>query len=280
MRKNSIIAVIVALFATMGTMKAQQNYAVLITGDQMAVGIPAAEQWNSGQGGSPDYGFMEFWNDSYLMWEMLVFDKDYTDANVNVLFGNGDDFTFEDQANRYKGIYHGINYEVVTDANSNRQTIANTFSSLASTITEDDFLFVWVMSHGGTNDGGSYFYSYDGLKIYDSELAGWLGNISAHKKTVFLSFPNSGGFIPELEAEGNIVITAGGATEGASRADDQAPNGPFTENEVRDDITYNHGEINYHLFSSLTGKTPFDETVYAGFDLSLADVNSDNFITI
>ncbi len=151
---------------------------------------------------------------------MLVFDKDYTDENVHVLFGDGEDFTFDQQDERYKGIYHGYEYQVVTDSNSNRQTIIDKFTSLANTITEDDYLFVWVMSHGGTNDGGSYFYSYDGMKIYDSELAGWLGNISAHKKTVFLSFPNSGGFIPELEAEGNIVITAGGAAEGASRADD------------------------------------------------------------
>ena len=215
--KNLIFTVIVALFATMGTMNAQEKYAVLITGDQMAVGIPAAEQWNGGMGGSPDYGFDEFWNDSYLMWEMLVFGKDYTDENVEVLFGNGLDFTFEDQDVRYKAINHQM--EHITDDSSNRQTIIDLFHDLANTITEDDFLFVWVMSHGGTNDGGSYFYSYDGLKIYDSELAGWLGNISAHKKTVFLSFPNSGGFIPELEAEGNIVITAGGATEGASRAD-------------------------------------------------------------
>ena len=216
--KKKILTFAVALIATIGVINAQEKYAVLITGDQMAVGIPATEQWNGGLGGSPDYGYDEFWNDTYLMWEMLVFDKVYTDANVNVLFGeNGEDFTFYEQAERYKASLHGL--QSITDANSEKQTIDALFNSLASTITEDDYLFVWVMSHGGTNDGGSYFYSYDGIKIYDSELAGWLGNISAHKKTVFLSTPNSGGFIPELEAEGNIVITAGGAAEGASRAD-------------------------------------------------------------
>ena len=218
--KKKILTLAVALIATIGVINAQEKYAVLITGDQMANGIPAAEQWNNGQGGSFQYGFDEFWNDTYLFWEMLTKEeggKGYTNENVHVLFADGNDFTFDEQDDRYKASLHGL--EFITDNNSNKQTIIDLFHDLANTITEDDYLFVWVMSHGGTNDGGSYFYSYDGMKIYDSELATWLGGIAAHKKTVFLSFPNSGGFIPELEAEGTIVITAGGAAEGASRAD-------------------------------------------------------------
>nr|NQU93060.1 caspase family protein [Bacteroidota bacterium] len=218
-KKNLILTVIVALFATLGTINAQEKYALIIAGNMNpGAAIPDTEQWNGGQGGSLEYGFDEFWNDSYLNWEMLVFDKDYSDANVNVLFGEGVDFTFELQDIRYKAGYHQMDH--VTDANSNRQTIINKFAELANTITAADFLFVWIMSHGGTDANGSYFYSYDNQKVYDSELATWLGGIAAHKKTVFLSLPNSGGFIPELEGAGNIVITAGGATEGASRADD------------------------------------------------------------
>jgi hypothetical protein len=217
------------------------------------------------------------------MWEMLIKEdggKGYTVDNVHVLFGeNGNDFTFPLQWERYTAIH---NYEpYVVDDNSNYQTIDDLFEdNLANTITEDDFLFVWIMGHGGSDATGHYFYSYDNHKIYDYELAGWLDGIAAHKKTVFLSFPKSGGFVPELEAAGNIVITACGATEGASRADDMAPGGAFIENEVRSNITYNHGEINYHLFSSLTGKTPKGEDQYAGTDLDLADLNSDNYIAI
>jgi len=282
--KKVFAVVMVALFATLGTTTAQEKYAVIIAGNMNPGStIPDTEQWNGGQGGSLEYGFDEFWNDSYLNWEMLVFDKDYTDANVNVLFGAGVDFTFDQQDIRYKGINHGWQYEVVTDANSYKQTINTIFTNLASSITADDFLFVWIMSHGGTDANGSYFYSYDNQKVYDNELATWLGGIAAHKKTVFLSLPNSGGFIPELEGAGNIVITAGAATEGASRADDLAPGIPpvtFIENEVLDNITYNHGEVNYHLFSSLTGETPLGETVYSNIQLSTVDVDSDGFVDL
>jgi hypothetical protein len=56
--------------------------------------------------------------------------------------------------------------------------------------------------------------------VYASQLNTWLDGIAAHKKTVFLSFPKSGGFAPVLEEDGTIVITACGSNEGASRADE------------------------------------------------------------
>jgi len=197
LKKSLFTIVIVALFATMGTLNAQEKYAVIIGGNMNpdVQYIPLAQQWNEGDDPG-QYGFDEFWNDTYLMWEMLVFDKEFTDANVHVLFGDGEDFTFPGQDERYTAGYHQ-GFFSVTDANSYEQTISNTFSDLANTITADDFLFVWVISHGGTNAFGSYFYSYDNQKVYDDELASWLGNIAAHKKVVFLSFPKSGGFIPE-----------------------------------------------------------------------------------
>jgi RNA binding exosome subunit len=216
-QKNLILTAVVALFATMGTLNAQEKYAIIIGGNMNpGTAIPATEQWNGGNDPHPQHGFDEFWNDTYLQWEMLVIHKDYTDANVHVLFGDGDDFTFSLQDIRYKGIYHGIEYEVVTDASSNKQTISSTFAGLANTITDDDFLYIWIMSHGGTDGNGSYFYSYDNQKVYASELAALIGGIPAHKKVVVLSFPKSGGFLPVLEADDTIIITAGGATQGAS----------------------------------------------------------------
>jgi hypothetical protein len=279
--KKVFVVVLVALFATMGTLVAQEKYAIIIGGNvNPGSSIPATEQWNGGNNPGP-YGFDEIWNDAYLAWEMLVFHKGYNDANVNVLFGNGNDFTFPLQDIRYKGIKHGNQYQVVTDENANKSTIQSQFSTLTSTITEDDFLFVWIMGHGGSNPfQGGYFYSYDGQKIYASQLNTLLDNIQAHKKVVYLAFPKSGAFASQLEDNGTIVITSSGATEGASRADDMAPSGRFIENEVRNNITYNHGEINYHFTSALTGFTPLPDDQYAGIDLSAADFDSDNFVDI
>jgi len=276
---------IVALFATLGSLNAQEKYAIIIGGNVNpdAQIIPLAEQWNGGIDPGT-YGFDEIWNDTYLAWEMLIdedFGKDYTEDNVHVLFGgNGNDFTFPGQDPRYKhpnSAYGGK----VTDAASTKLNIQTWFeTTLPATITEDDFLFVWIMGHGGSDATGYYFYSYDNQKIYASQLSTWLDGISAHKKTIFLSFPKSGGFATVLEENETIVITACGPTEGASRADDMAPGGAFIENEVRNGITYNHGEVNYHLTASLSGQTPLEVALYNNINLNTADANLDNYIAI
>jgi hypothetical protein len=211
-KKITILTVIVAFFATAGALHAQQKYAVIIGGNMNPDNqiIPVTEQWNHGNEKSPFYGYEVFWKETYLVWEMLVFDKEFTNANVHVLFGNGRDFEYCGQSLRYMVVSRG--YMNLTDANSKYQTIASTFAKLANTVAADDSLFVWVMSHGGTDANGSYFYSYDNQKVYDSDMATWFGKIAAHKKVVVLSFPKSCGFIPELEAEGVIVITADGVT--------------------------------------------------------------------
>ncbi len=136
------------------------------------------------------------------------------------------------------------------------------------------------MSHGGIDATGSYFYTYDAQKMYDTQLASWLNGIDAYKKTVFISCPSSGGFTEELEGERTVVITSSAKGENASRADDQSPNGAFIENEDINGTTYNHGEANYHLYSSLAGKTPNFQTSYAGVELAEADVNNDDYISI
>ncbi len=220
--KKVFAVVLVALFATMGTLVAQEKYAIIIGGNMNpGSSIPATEQWNGGQNPGP-YGFDEIWNDLYLAWEMLInedFGKGYDVDNVHVLFG-GDpvhDFTFPLQDDRYKAGENG--HTSVVDENANKSTIQSQFSTLASTITEDDFLFVWIMGHGGSNPfQGGYFYSYDGQKIYASQLNTLLDNIPAHKKVVYLSFPKSGAFASQLEDNGIIVVTSSGATEDASES--------------------------------------------------------------
>jgi len=49
---------------------------------------------------------------------------------------------------------------------------------------------------------------------------------------------------------------------------------------VIDGITYNHGEINYHLTSALTGFTPIGENEYNEIPLSTADLVPDGIIMI
>ncbi len=284
--KKNILTTAVMFIIALYFVNAQEKYALLIAGeyDKGNLLFPATEQWNNGNLQGSDV-FDEFWNDTYLMWEMLVYKKEYNDENVNVLFANNEDYSFFGQDIRYKAALHGL--QKVTDDWGTYSSINGKLTELANTITENDYLFVWIMSHGGTDpapNGKSYFYSYDGQKVYDDDLKDWIEDVGAFKTTVFLSFPSSGGFTEELdEVERTIIITSSQENESTSRADNNDPNGnPLgnPENEVITGVNYNHGEANYHLYSSLAGETPDFQISYAGTLLTEADVNNDEFISI
>ncbi len=273
--KKQLVAVLMAVIATIGVLNAQQKYAVIITGDNDAVNVPVADQWNNGQG-MGTYGYDEFWNDTYLMWEMLYLKKGYTDENIFVLYDDGNDLYFLEQDDRYNAL-ETYNFNITDQAStmSNVQTLFKT--TLPSLITENDYLFVWVMSHGGTDGAGSYFYSSDAQKIYDTKLATWLSGVDAFKKTVMISAPSSGGFAPELENANTIVYASSQQGENASRAN----NTPFTENEILSGITYHHGEFNFHTYSPINGASPDYSLTYGPTTpFADADLNNDHVVSI
>lgn len=200
MSTKRLILLVSVLIGLNGAIEAQQKYAVLITGDNNAANVPVSDQWNQGQG-MGQYGYDEFWNDCFLFWEMLYTEKGYSDENIFVLFANGSDLSFQQQDNRYNALEsYGFN---ITDQSATRAHIQTLFTStLASLVTQDDFLYVWVMSHGGNtnsdNTGDAYFYASDGQKVFDYELANWIGNVEANKRVIQISVPGANGFTNEL----------------------------------------------------------------------------------
>ena len=144
--------------------QAQEKYAVLITGDYAATSysVPLSDQWNGGQD-KGDYGFDEFWNDTFLLWEMLQ-EKGYSQDNIFVLFAGGEDFQPEWIADRYKPVDPLV---TVTDYSASIANVNLVFNGLANgtggfpQVTEDDFLFVWTFDHGGGSGGNSTLYLID-----------------------------------------------------------------------------------------------------------------------
>lgn len=127
----------------------QEKYAVLITGDYAANGIPVEDQWGQGA----ENPMEEFWYDTYLMWEMLVTKKGFSNEYVYVLFADGEDFTKENMWERYTASYHGL--DQITDFPATKSNIEAVFNGLATgsnefpLMTTNDFLFVWTFDHGG-----------------------------------------------------------------------------------------------------------------------------------
>ena len=66
LKKLSLVALVIPIFC--GILNAE-NYAVLITGDTPDGDASGTKTWNGGN--ADPNGYDEFWNDTFLMWEML-----------------------------------------------------------------------------------------------------------------------------------------------------------------------------------------------------------------
>lgn len=132
----------------------QEKYAILISGDR-----PDDDPW-----GSNDLEWAS-WNDTYLMWEMLVYEKGFDNDNVYVLWADGIDWSLNPLypgADRYDAQQmHPDDFpnpgDQITDYQATLQNVNFVFENLASgqnlpQITEDDFLFIWLYGRN-TNPG-------------------------------------------------------------------------------------------------------------------------------
>jgi hypothetical protein len=284
MKKVKFILSLMAFIAILSALNAQQKYALLIGGDyKPGTEIPINHKWNNGLNMDPDKGYDEFWNDTYLIWELLWNHKyGYSNDNIEVLFAEGIDYTFPLQDNHYSALQtYGFN---ITDGAATRTNVLFALDELANAAPED-YVFIWIMSNGGNTDPAENVWSYVYLwgydpgnpnagRLYDYELKAKLDQIPAHKKVVVVQAPNSGKFATTLADDNTIVYTSSGAEEPASRANDT----PFDENEEWGGETYYHGEFGYHFFSPLNGEDPAGNSNYGPFSFD-EYANSDDVIS-
>ncbi len=184
------------------TLSATEKYAILIAGDYTAEGIPVEQQWNEGLGDNT-----EFWNDLYLQWEML-YKKDYKPENIKVLFAHGTDLWkvdgHTDHAPRYRAENATNNLgELIVDypAEAGVNGLEAAIASLS--ITSDDFLYVWVMSHGGSPTQSSLWFLDVELTAADFALK--IRGITAYKKYIVINANYADDFKDALASENTFV---------------------------------------------------------------------------
>jgi len=97
--------------------------------------------------------YYEFWNDIYLMWEML-YERGFENENIFVLYAGGEDYPVANPwyNQRYKAAYHYL--DSITDYRAFGTTVDSVFAGLAQgslgfpQIQEDDFFVLYVFGHG------------------------------------------------------------------------------------------------------------------------------------
>ena len=249
------------------------DYVVIITGDRPTPEDPMGYTLfgRVNYNGEPDYD--EFWNDTFLMWELAVMNGGFPDNRYNsteedhviVLYANGEDYEKEHDCPRYDpearyGIEDGI-----VDYKATKSNIQDIFHALAygdeekhiRPMTQYDFLFVYTLSHGRKEGNSCKMKIWEG-GLYDTELAQYTAPINHWRRAFFMQQCHSGGFIDDLEGNTTIVSTATTADKGAFEADDISYNGsPLPENEIYEGKVYHHGEYDFHVMNALRGEALF-----------------------
>ncbi len=290
MRKYYLI--ITVLFGLMGLNSiAQEKYAVLICGEEVHVshGDECLDCYPVGN--RAYYNWTEFWDDTYLMWEMLVKPEaeggmGFADENVYVLYADGTDGNIANStwyADRYSSFFNFF-IQHITDDSAVKVNVNEVFEGLSTgqngfpQLTPDDFLFVWTFGHGNAEfkngTGAGSLVLYDNSEVTEVELGNMLSAINTQKKAIWMQNCFSGLFLDNMPTSNSVYNTS--SIGAANVADDY----PVIENEVIDDSVYHHAEFDYHLYSSTNQETPEEFSYYNGVPLSNADLNNDNVISL
>jgi len=118
-------------------------------------------------------------------------------------------------------------------------------------MTDQDFLWVWWMGHGGIDESCPDIYfliENTGEYVYDHEFASYVNQITSYKWRSFSVMTcNSGGIIDDLESNKTVILTAVPCGEGTWSA----------EYDVW------HAEFTYNLFCALDWETPSGSPINA-----------------
>jgi len=266
MLKKIAFALMIVLFSL--SISSAEYYAVLITGDDPSTGDPP--------------GVDRFWNDTFLMWETL-WQAGWKDENIYVLFAGGEDW--EVDYDRYDAeAQNQINEnhpDHIVDDSCFESDIEDTFDYLDGIMTEDDFLFVWVMCHGTwlniytppDDTCAIIVYPPYSNEITDQEFAAMLPS-EYDKRVIWLTQCHAGGFVNYLDNFNSVVLAAVEKECESYRADDDEPDGgDDLENEAYEYEPgmydyYRHMEFNYHIMNALRFETIGEFNAFDDHDLN------------
>jgi hypothetical protein len=206
-------------------------------------------------GGDATANYARYWNDLMFMYDALTTRYQFTAANVYVLYANGAPPSATNCPDPTNAVTHANVIDFAATA-ANLQTV---FTTLSTTVTNDDFLLVHSNDHGSTTTGHSWLVLW-GQAMRDDLFASttYLGRVTNYyREAIVMKQCYSGGFIDDLTSTRRVVMTSCTATQESWACDTEG----------------NYGEFTYHWISAVFGHTPTGTTVNA-------DTNGDGLISM
>lgn len=169
-------------------------YAVIISG-----GYNSSNNWQ------------RYWNDCSAIYSALVDVYNYEDDHIYVLMSDG---TSSGNDRRISGGYDSSPLDLDNDGDNDIQysatksNITTVFNTLSSTLTNNDYLFIFFTDHGGQESGQDAIVYLWGETMRDDEFATEVNKVNAGHISVVMEQCYSGGFVDDLEGQNRVIATA------------------------------------------------------------------------
>ena len=203
MKKTILMFIALFLLASSGI--AQKKYAILFGGEDNADPNNPMFAYKSGQ----DFNQQEaVWNDTYLMWELLI-NNGFNNDDIIVLYHTGEDYvrTAEgdilneryDPREWHSDLFSGPSAQL-TKKPSTKAKLQEAITEIIDDINEEDFFVFLSITHGHPNYFRCNDYNQNNPATYvtANELSKWLAPINC-KKLILMQQCASGGIIDELK---------------------------------------------------------------------------------
>lgn len=214
---NKFLAVVVLIILSATTLCYANHSAVIITGDTPnSKSTSGVHTWTNHANDNTtetitaiSYNYIEFWTDTYLMWELLYKNKSWPTDQIYVLYGNGLDYNTSNE--RYQASHN--NQIKITDYSANVADVGNIFTSLTNgnaaqgipQMTNADFLFCYTFGHGDQVSGTDVLIALMDGTMTDATFAGYANPVPCWSRVFWMQQCRSGGFVDNLKSEKTVL---------------------------------------------------------------------------
>lgn len=160
-------------------------------------------------GGDRFNNHIRYWNDCSFIYKTLVNQYEYNPENIYVLMSDGTNPGIDTSSGTSSNVDLDDDGIADIDYAATKSNVINIFNQLADKLTEEDYLFVYTIDHGGLDSSRneSYLVLWNGMYIYANEFSELVKSVNTQATNIVMGQCNSGGFIDYFKNSPNICIS-------------------------------------------------------------------------
>ncbi len=169
-------------------------------------------------GANKDDNRLSYWNDCFLIWDVLTNQYGYDPSKTYVLMSDGTDPGIDNDQQESSDIDFNDDGIADIDYAATNDNLNLVFTQLANQLTDEDYLFIYTIDHGDWDykRDESYIYMWNDEIYYASDFANRVKSINTKATHIVMGQCNSGGFLDYFTDSPSICIsTACGKYEGS-----------------------------------------------------------------